>query len=142
MGALVAAASSRRVGVPSGVTLSPIATLRPPSTLIGSSVNGTASLANVAETNGQVNIEEPLPDSSIAELEDRITRLRKYEKELLELSLVESHGKLVEELSFLENTLRQKKLRKSRALIEKLASEFPGLVHVTKQEIERLGYLT
>ena len=82
----------------------------------------------------------PLTDeASIVVLEKRLEALRRYADDLLDLSLVESHAKLLEKLRQLQDQVEERKRRKAEALFDNLNRDFPELATLAREEARRQG---
>lgn len=78
-------------------------------------------------------------EESIPVLEKRLEALRRYAGDLLELSLVESHAKLLEKISAYEIQIEQIRRRKAERLFSNLNRDFPDLANVAMEEARRRG---
>ncbi|KAG2016979.1 hypothetical protein GB937_005883 [Aspergillus fischeri] len=78
-------------------------------------------------------------EESIPVLEKRLEALRRYADDLLELSLVESHAKLLEKISAYETQIEQIRRRKAERLFSNLNRDFPDLANVAMEEARRRG---
>ncbi|PWY84492.1 hypothetical protein BO94DRAFT_547091 [Aspergillus sclerotioniger CBS 115572] len=82
----------------------------------------------------------PLTDeASIVVLEKRLQALRRYADDLLDLSLVESHAKLLEKISQLQGQVEERKRRKAETLFDNLHRDFPELATLAREEARRQG---
>jgi hypothetical protein len=72
-------------------------------------------------------------------LEKRLEALRRYADDLLELSLVESHAKLLEKITAYETQIEQIRRRKAERLFSNLNRDFPDLANVAIEEARRRG---
>ncbi|KAF4215820.1 hypothetical protein CNMCM8980_004149 [Aspergillus fumigatiaffinis] len=78
-------------------------------------------------------------EESIPVLEKRLEALRRYADDLLELSLVESHAKLLEKIAAYETQIEQIRRRKAERLFSNLNRDFPDLANVAMEEARRRG---
>ncbi|KAF7121887.1 hypothetical protein CNMCM5793_009441 [Aspergillus hiratsukae] len=78
-------------------------------------------------------------EESIPVLEKRLDALRQYADDLLELSLVESHAKLLEKITAFETQIEQIRRRKAERLFSNLNRDFPDLANVAMEEARRRG---
>ncbi|GAQ04296.1 hypothetical protein ALT_1617 [Aspergillus lentulus] len=78
-------------------------------------------------------------EESIPVLEKRLDALRRYADDLLELSLVESHAKLLEKITAYETQIEEIKRRKAERLFSNLTRDFPDLANVAMEEARRRG---
>ncbi|RHZ57563.1 hypothetical protein CDV55_103839 [Aspergillus turcosus] len=78
-------------------------------------------------------------EESIPVLEKRLDALRRYADDLLELSLVESHAKLLEKITAFETQIEQIRRRKAERLFSNLNRDFPDLANVAMEEARRRG---
>jgi hypothetical protein len=78
-------------------------------------------------------------EESIPVLEKRLDALRRYADDLLELSLVESHAKLLEKITAFETQIEQIRRRKAETLFSNLNRDFPDLANVAMEEARRRG---
>ncbi|GKZ18818.1 hypothetical protein AbraIFM66951_009522 [Aspergillus brasiliensis] len=78
-------------------------------------------------------------EASISSLGRRLEELRRYADELLDLSLVESHAKVLEKISQLQSQIEERKRRKAEALFDNLDRDFPELATVAREEARRRG---
>ncbi|OJJ76065.1 hypothetical protein ASPBRDRAFT_38440 [Aspergillus brasiliensis CBS 101740] len=78
-------------------------------------------------------------EASISSLGRRLEELRRYADELLDLSLVESHAKVLEKISQLQSQIEERKRRKAEALFDSLDRDFPELATVAREEARRRG---
>lgn len=78
-------------------------------------------------------------DESIPSLEKKLEALRQYVAELLELSLVESHGKILERIGQLEEEVARRR-QKAERLFRLLQQDFPDLADVMREEARRRGW--
>ncbi|RHZ66868.1 uncharacterized protein CDV56_105268 [Aspergillus thermomutatus] len=78
-------------------------------------------------------------EDSIPVLEKRLDALRRYADDLLELSLVESHAKLLEKITAFETQIEQIRRRKAERLFSNLNRDFPDLANVAMEEARRRG---
>ncbi|KAL4785667.1 hypothetical protein BJX76DRAFT_346855 [Aspergillus varians] len=76
---------------------------------------------------------------SIRDLESKLKALRGYADDILELSLVESHGRILDRISQLEAELEQRKRRKAELLLSRLNRDFPDLADLAREEARRQG---
>ncbi|KAL4897146.1 hypothetical protein BDV59DRAFT_198568 [Aspergillus ambiguus] len=79
-------------------------------------------------------------DDSIRVLENKLEALRQYATELLDLSLVESHGKIVERIAQLEEEMERRRREKAKKLLGRLQQDFPDLADVAREEARRRGW--
>ncbi|KAL5357685.1 hypothetical protein BJX96DRAFT_163243 [Aspergillus floccosus] len=82
----------------------------------------------------------PADDESIPSLEKKLEALRQYATELLELSLVESHGKILERIGQLEEEVERRRRLKAEVLFRRLQRDFPDLANVAREEARRRGW--
>ncbi|PKX92201.1 uncharacterized protein P174DRAFT_374014, partial [Aspergillus novofumigatus IBT 16806] len=78
-------------------------------------------------------------EESIPVLEKRLEALRRYADDLLELSLVESHAKLLEKIITYETQIEQIRRQKAEKLFSNLNRDFPDLANVAMEEARRRG---
>jgi uncharacterized protein Yka (UPF0111/DUF47 family) len=78
-------------------------------------------------------------EESIPVLEKRLDALRRYADDLLELSLVESHAKLLEKITAFETQIEQIRRQKAERLFSNLNRDFPDLANVAMEEARRRG---
>ncbi|GIK01608.1 hypothetical protein Aspvir_005646 [Aspergillus viridinutans] len=78
-------------------------------------------------------------EESILILEKRLDALRRYADDLLELSLVESHAKVLEKITAFESQIEQIRRRKAEMLFSNLNRDFPDLANVAMEEARRRG---
>ncbi|GIC87087.1 uncharacterized protein Aud_003468 [Aspergillus udagawae] len=78
-------------------------------------------------------------EESILTLEKRLDALRRYADDLLELSLVESHAKVLEKITAFETQIDQIRRRKAETLFSNLNRDFPDLANVAMEEARRRG---
>ncbi|KAL4926238.1 uncharacterized protein BDV17DRAFT_283379 [Aspergillus undulatus] len=76
---------------------------------------------------------------SIRDSENKLEALRGYADELLELSLAESHAKVLDRISQLEAKIDEQKRRKAELLLSRLGRDFPDLADVAREEARRRG---
>ncbi|KAL5045631.1 hypothetical protein BDW71DRAFT_183586 [Aspergillus fruticulosus] len=80
------------------------------------------------------------PDNeSIQELENKLTALRGYADDVLELSLVESHARILDRISQVEAEIEWQKRRKAELLLSRLNRDFPELADLAREEARRRG---
>ncbi|KAI2819673.1 hypothetical protein CBS63078_5393 [Aspergillus niger] len=80
-------------------------------------------------------------EASISFLERKLEELRRYADELLDLSLVDSHAKVLEKIGQLQGQIEERKRRKAEALFDSLDRDFPELATVAREEARRRGLL-
>lgn len=78
-------------------------------------------------------------EESIHDLESKLEALRGYANDILELSLVESHAKILDRVSQLETEIEKRKRRKTELLLSKLDRDFPDLADLAREEARRRG---
>ncbi|PYH63151.1 uncharacterized protein BO96DRAFT_429576 [Aspergillus niger CBS 101883] len=78
-------------------------------------------------------------EASISFLERKLEELRRYADELLDLSLVDSHAKVLEKIGQLQGQIEERKRRKAEALFDSLDRDFPELATVAREEARRRG---
>ncbi|RDW86537.1 uncharacterized protein DSM5745_03179 [Aspergillus mulundensis] len=78
-------------------------------------------------------------EESIQELENKIKALRGYADDFLELSLMESHARILDRISQFEAELEQRKRRKTELLLSRLNRDFPDLAAIAREEARRRG---
>ncbi|GIJ87792.1 hypothetical protein Asppvi_006705 [Aspergillus pseudoviridinutans] len=78
-------------------------------------------------------------EESILILEKRLDALRRYADDLLDLSLVESHAKVLEKITAFESQIEQIRRRKAETLFSNLNRDFPDLANVAMEEARRRG---
>ncbi|PYH45464.1 uncharacterized protein BP01DRAFT_340064 [Aspergillus saccharolyticus JOP 1030-1] len=79
-------------------------------------------------------------DISISALEKKLNSLRQYAEELLDLSLVDSHAKLLEKVAEMQKQVEEQKRRKAEALFSNLHRDFPDLADIAREEARRRGF--
>ncbi|KAL5334307.1 hypothetical protein BJX70DRAFT_21486 [Aspergillus crustosus] len=79
-------------------------------------------------------------EESICVLEKKLEALHGYADDLLELSLVDSHAKILERISQFEAEIEQRKRRKAEILLSKLNRDFPDIADLAREEARRRGY--
>lgn len=77
----------------------------------------------------------------IPSLEKRLEALRTYAKDLLELSLTDSHAQVLDRIQQLQGQVEAAKRRKAEALLSSLRTDFPDLADVAMEEARRRGVL-
>ncbi|KAL6235548.1 hypothetical protein BDW75DRAFT_230171 [Aspergillus navahoensis] len=78
-------------------------------------------------------------NESIQELENKLTALRGYADDVLELSLMESHPKIMDRISQVEAEIEQRKRRKAELLLSRLNRDFSDLADLAREEVRRRG---
>ncbi|KAL2814234.1 hypothetical protein BDW59DRAFT_177975 [Aspergillus cavernicola] len=78
-------------------------------------------------------------EEDIRVLERKLAALRGYADDLLELSLVESHAKILERIVQFEAEIEQRKRRKAEVLLSNLNRDFPDLADLAREEARRRG---
>lgn len=77
----------------------------------------------------------------ISSLKKRLEALRTYAKDLLELSLTDSHAQVLDRIQQLQEQVEAAKRRKAEALLSSLRTDFPDLADVAMEEARRRGVL-
>ncbi|PYH92611.1 hypothetical protein BO71DRAFT_329506 [Aspergillus ellipticus CBS 707.79] len=77
---------------------------------------------------------------SIIELEEKVRKLREYADRFLDLSLVDTHAKLVEKIAQLQQQIEEHKRRKAETLFDNLDQDFPDLASIAREEARRRGF--
>lgn len=78
-------------------------------------------------------------EENIQDLESKLETLRGYANDILELSLVESHAKILDRISQLETEIEKRKRRKTELLLSRLDRDFPDLADLAREEARRRG---
>ncbi|KAI9371894.1 hypothetical protein BJX61DRAFT_509790 [Aspergillus egyptiacus] len=78
-------------------------------------------------------------EEDIRALERKLDALRGYANDLLDLSLIESHAKILERISQFEAEIEQRKRRKAQVLLSNLHRDFPDLADLAREEARRRG---
>ncbi|KAL4866164.1 hypothetical protein BDV12DRAFT_173376 [Aspergillus spectabilis] len=78
-------------------------------------------------------------EESIRVLEKKLEALRGYADDLLDLSLAESHAKILERIAQSEAEVEQRKRRKAEILLSNLNRDFPDLADLAREEARRRG---
>ncbi|KAL4906262.1 hypothetical protein BDW74DRAFT_167386 [Aspergillus multicolor] len=76
-------------------------------------------------------------EESTQELENKIKALRGYADDVLELSLMESHARILDRISQFEAERAQRKRRKTELLLSRLDRDFPDLAALAREEARR-----
>lgn len=82
---------------------------------------------------------DPPDEENIHDLENKLEALRGYADDLLELSLVESHAKILDRISQFEAEIEKRRRRKAELLLSRLSREFPDLADLVREEARRQG---
>ncbi|OGM41035.1 hypothetical protein ABOM_010289 [Aspergillus bombycis] len=85
------------------------------------------------------NAPYPIDEENIPSLERKLGTLRQYADGLLELSLIDSHAKVLEKISDLEAQIEQKRRQKAELLFSGLNRDFPDLADMAMEEARRRG---
>lgn len=78
-------------------------------------------------------------EENIHDLESKLEALRGYANDILELSLVESHAKILDRISQLETEIEKRKRQKTELLLSRLDRDFPDLADLAREEARRRG---
>jgi hypothetical protein len=89
--------------------------------------------------NHNADIRSSTEEENIPSLERKLGALRQYADDLLELSLVDSHAKILDKISHLEAQIEQKKRQKAEILFNSLNRDFPDLADIAMEEARRRG---
>ena len=81
----------------------------------------------------------PIDEENILSLERKLGSLRQYADGLLELSLIDSHAKVLDKISSLEAQIERKKRQKAELLFSGLNRDFPDLADIAMEEARRRG---
>ncbi|PYI33032.1 hypothetical protein BP00DRAFT_424409 [Aspergillus indologenus CBS 114.80] len=96
--------------------------------------------SSIASTTPEDNTYSFTGDISIVALEKKLDSLRQYAEELLDLSLVDSHAKLLEKVAELQKQVEEQKRRKAEVLFSNLHRDFPDLANIAREEARRRGF--
>ncbi|KAL2867078.1 uncharacterized protein BJX67DRAFT_372221 [Aspergillus lucknowensis] len=108
-----------------------------PPTSVTVTRNGSTHRRHDYQTSGKVDVSDN--EESIRVLETKLDALRGYADDLLELSLVDSHAKILERISQFEAKIEQRKRRKAEVLLSNLNRDFPDLADLAREEARRRG---
>ncbi|PIG81185.1 hypothetical protein AARAC_005273 [Aspergillus arachidicola] len=89
--------------------------------------------------NHNENIPNPIDEENIPSLERKLGALRQYADGLLELSLIDSHAKVLDKISSLEAQIERKRRQKAELLFSGLNRDFPDLADIAMEEARRRG---
>ncbi|KJK65061.1 hypothetical protein P875_00010687 [Aspergillus parasiticus SU-1] len=89
--------------------------------------------------NHNENIPNPIDEENIPSLERKLGALRQYADGLLELSLIDSHAKVLDKISSLEAQIERKRRQKAELLFSSLNRDFPDLADIAMEEARRRG---
>ncbi|KAE8421824.1 hypothetical protein BDV36DRAFT_280400 [Aspergillus pseudocaelatus] len=89
--------------------------------------------------NHNENILNPIDEENILSLERKLGSLRQYADGLLELSLIDSHAKVLDKISSLEAQIERKRRQKAELLFSGLNRDFPDLADIAMEEARRRG---
>ncbi|KAF5858510.1 hypothetical protein ETB97_004306 [Aspergillus alliaceus] len=85
------------------------------------------------------NVSNSDNEESIPSLERKLSALRQYAEGLLELSLIDSHAKVLDKISHLEGQIERQKRQKAELLLSGLNRDFPDLADIAMEEARRRG---
>ncbi|KAL4916303.1 hypothetical protein BDW62DRAFT_186493 [Aspergillus aurantiobrunneus] len=108
----------------------------PPPASLATAPDG--SLARFHSDRDDTKVDAPDEDS-IHALESKLEALRGYANDLLDLSLVDSHAKILDRISQFEAEIEQRKRRKADLLLSRLNRDFPDLADLAREEARRRG---
>ncbi|KAE8401735.1 hypothetical protein BDV37DRAFT_285434 [Aspergillus pseudonomiae] len=85
------------------------------------------------------NAPNPIDEENIPSLERKLGALRQYADGLLELSLIDSHAKVLDKISDIEARIERKRRQKAELLFSGLNRDFPDLADMAMEEARRRG---
>ncbi|KNG87688.1 hypothetical protein ANOM_003907 [Aspergillus nomiae NRRL 13137] len=85
------------------------------------------------------NAPNPIDEENIPSLERKLGALRQYADGLLELSLIDSHAKVLDKISDIEAQIERKRRQKAELLFSGLNRDFPDLADMAMEEARRRG---
>lgn len=106
---------------------------------LSSTPDNTAHRYPHEPNNHNENIPNPIDDENIPSLERKLGALRQYADGLLELSLIDSHAKVLDKISSLEAQIERKRRQKAELLFSGLNRDFPDLADIAMEEARRRG---
>ncbi|KAE8348848.1 hypothetical protein BDV28DRAFT_75490 [Aspergillus coremiiformis] len=111
----------------------------PPRTPFSATPENTAYRHTREPSNSNASVPGSIDEESIPSLERKLGALRRYADDLLELSLIDSHAKVLDKLSNLEAQIEQKRRQKAETLFSGLNRDFPDLAGIAMEEAQRRG---
>ncbi|KAE8373156.1 hypothetical protein BDV26DRAFT_272685 [Aspergillus bertholletiae] len=105
-----------------------------------SSTSENAAYRYPHESNNQnSNTPNSIDEENILSLEKKLGALRQYADGLLELSLTDSHAKVLDKIADLEAQIERKRRQKAELLFSGLNRDFPELADIAIEEARRRG---
>ncbi|KAL5001118.1 hypothetical protein BDV10DRAFT_19525 [Aspergillus recurvatus] len=108
----------------------------PPPTTVAATPDESVSRRHIERN---CNEGDTADNESIQELENKLRALRGYADDALELSLMESHAKILDRISQVEAEIERQKRRKAELLFSRLNKDFPDLADLAREEARRRG---